>query len=218
MLKLICPSEIGNLREFWGFYAQDNNSTPHSRPPLLLEELFSSPLEVKGEKLALDLGSGRGTASLYLLERGWKVIAVDYSVEALNVLKQRIDTFNEEWLKTGQLTVIESPIDLYDFPQLFHLVVAHDVFPYLNPGHLRHVWVKIHKALAQNGHLVGSFFLEPHKKREIDVLKEMGAWFMENMDMVQELLAVSSYKNKTCRYMDGVEQRIIEFAAQPQKR
>ena len=177
---------------------------------MLLDTFFKSDGE---GKLALDLGCGSGRDSIYLLERGWRVISIDTSETALNVLESKANTNNKSWLETKKLVTKKMNIEDYDFPEKAHLIVAHDVFPYCNPEKIRSLWTRIHASIEDNGYLVGTFFQRggfAHRK-----WTAWGAWFVNDSKTVETLVTRSSYKMELCRYRPKDRpSSVIEFLAQ----
>lgn len=198
-------------KAFWGldFAKNDNELLP------LAKEYIDNTSGVG--KVAIDLGSGNSPASDVLLKKGWRVIAVDYSKQALAVLAVK----HKVYLSTGQLVLVEADITEYTPDQPVDLVIAADSFPYVDPSKFKATWEKVHAIfLKQNGTLVGSLFrafTKPELAQELNVWKEMGAWFLPDRRMVKALLAQTGYEIKSCSYRSDpgyIEPACIQFIAE----
>ncbi|MBI4538998.1 MAG: methyltransferase domain-containing protein [Gemmatimonadetes bacterium] len=104
--------------------------------------------------LALDLACGAGRNALFLAERGFRVVAVDLSLEGLQPLAARV--------RTGGLSVQPIHADLE------HFAVAPGTFDVVVNTHflLRSAFPLIHAALREGGLLL----FETYSVDEIDVL------------------------------------------------
>jgi len=160
--------------------------------------------------VAIDLGCGDGASTLFLLERGWKVIAIDYFDGPLSRLEQKANQINREWLSTKQLVIEKSDITKYSFLEEVDMIIALDLFPYITPLKLGELWRKIHLALNDKGHFLGSFFDKNHTCQKV-----YGAWVVNGLDSVDTILSSSNfYSNwrKRYRIKDGGS-RTIDFWA-----
>ncbi|MDF2577304.1 MAG: hypothetical protein K0S74_788 [Chlamydiales bacterium] len=208
--KCHIPTMPEDRKEFWGMFAQKNvPNLPH------IVRNFVGSIDGKG-KTAIDLGCGNGGVSEFLLDRGWRVIAVDTSRIALAILKERC----QSQLQSGQLSVVEANLATYTPEEPAELVLAMDVFPYIDPKQFRDTWTKVHDLfIKEDGLFMGTFFRSVNSKREIihmNMLKEMGAWFLPDRRMVRPLLLHVGYDVKTCIYRkenDNMEPMCIEFVA-----
>lgn len=207
------PGMPADRKEFWGAFAKD-----HKTSSLPVVEEFIGNSEGKG-KTAIDLGCGNSPAAKLLLQRGWSVIAVDNSRSALNVLAEQ----NKAAIRSGQLSIIEADISTYIPSQPVDLVIAADVFSYIDPSNFRNTWIKVHDVfIKKNGFLVGSLFRSAVNQKQVplmNLLKEMGAWLLPDRRMVRPLLTEAGYEIKTCKYRKDDselkldEQMCIQFIA-----
>ncbi len=94
----------------------------------------------------LDLGCGVGNDTLYLTERGFKVIACDYSEVALNHLKEELKN-----VKTMQLD-ISKPLPFED--NSFDLIIADLSLHYFDEKTTIKIMKEIRRILKPNGHLL----------------------------------------------------------------
>ena len=94
----------------------------------------------------LDLGCGAGNDTLYLTERGFKVIACDYSEVALNHLKEQLKD-----VKTMQLD-ISQPLPFKE--NTFDLIIADLSLHYFDKKTTIEIMKEIRRILKPNGHLL----------------------------------------------------------------
>lgn len=196
------PGQPTSRKEFWEkqFKEADSKLLPVAKQ-------FLDRSEGVG-KLAIDLGCGNSPAVGLLLKRGWKVIAVDISQAALNMLKEK---FQDE-ITSGQLTLVEEDATVYEPSEPADLVIAADVLPYINPAKFKDLWIKIHNNFVKdNGTFIGSLFRfveSPPSSRcpmsnlqMSNIMKEMGSWLLADRRMARPLLETTGYKIEECVYL-----------------
>ncbi|MBA3237571.1 MAG: class I SAM-dependent methyltransferase [Parachlamydiaceae bacterium] len=145
----------------------------------------------------MDLGSGNSPAIKDLLQRGWRVIAVDSSRATLAILEKQ---FKGE-INLGKLSLIEKDVATFTPLESADLVIAADIFPYINPSKFENLWNRIHDTfIKENGFLIGNFFRVTNATPEINALKEMGAWFLPDRRMVRPLLTNQGYEIIKCTF------------------
>jgi tellurite methyltransferase len=130
------------------------NTTQVDRPP---RPLVRTLLEHAGNgegRLALDLGFGSGVETALLLDRGWRVLAIDSDPAAAESLRARLPAGLAERLSTRTQDFTE--IDV--LPRV-HLVHAAWSLPYAG-SHLGRLWDAVLAALAPGGWLAGDLFGE----------------------------------------------------------
>jgi SAM-dependent methyltransferase len=97
---------------------------------------------------ALDVGAGAGRDSLYLLNQGWRVTAVDSSPAAIAALK-RLPAENF----TAVLAVAQ------DFkPDSYDLVNAQFSLPFIPPSHFEATVARLRDAVKPGGVMSATFF------------------------------------------------------------
>ena len=101
---------------------------------------------------AIDLGCGDGTESLYLLEQGWRVSAIDAEASAIQNLFQKCKPDLRQNLK-GQVSSFEKAT----LPQA-DFIYAGLSLPFCHPDNFQSIWQKIQTALTQGGYFAGHFF------------------------------------------------------------
>lgn len=167
--------------DVWNTYNLDECGQK-SAYPNLLEKRFNTFL--RETKSALDLGAGCGSATSFLLERNWKVTAVDFSEAALTFLRN---------IKSDALTVQDQKIEDYTFlPSQVDLVIAYDVLAYCNPAHIQKLLQNICYTLKEGGDFLGSFF-SPSNEEVKEVLKTSGSWSIDTLEMTHTLLVSSGF-------------------------
>ncbi|MCD8195102.1 MAG: class I SAM-dependent methyltransferase [Coprobacillus sp.] len=94
----------------------------------------------------LDLGCGTGNDTLYLVERGFKVIACDYSKVALDILKKNISSAETK------LIDISGPLPFND--SSFDVIVADLSLHYFDDETTKKIMKEIRRILSPNGYLL----------------------------------------------------------------
>ena len=94
----------------------------------------------------LDLGCGNGADTLYLIERGYKVISVDYSKEAVNNINMNIEGGEGKILDMNEKFTFED--------NSFYIIVADICLHYFNEEKTYHIMKEIKRILNKNGILI----------------------------------------------------------------
>lgn len=112
------------------------------RQELILRLLRES--RIKGR--VLDAGCGDGCVSLGLAKRGWEVYALDYSLDFLNILKERLAASNF----TKYVKIYHKNLESFDFPNaFFDAIVCGEVLEHMEDD--RGIMAKFNRILKQNG-------------------------------------------------------------------
>ena len=107
---------------------------------------FKDILEKYKDNKVLDLGCGTGSDTLYLSERGYKVIACDYSCEALNILKENI-----KGIESVQVDISKRlPFD----DESIGLIIADLSIHYFNEETTLSIMDELNRIMKRNGHLI----------------------------------------------------------------
>lgn len=107
------------------------------------------PLAIRAASLApapgyaVDLGSGDGTESVFLLGRGWSVCAVDQEPAALQHLESKVENSH------GLTSVVSKLEDFHPSPA--DLILACLSLPFVSPDRFDALWVRIAGALKPRG-------------------------------------------------------------------
>ena len=94
----------------------------------------------------LDLGCGNGADTLYLLERGYKVISCDYSEEAINNINNNI--------KGGEGKILDMNEKFFFNDNTFFIIIADISLHYFNEEKTIHIMNEIKRILKKNGLLI----------------------------------------------------------------
>lgn len=202
-----CSSHPYNRTVWWGLFAEFMQSSG-------LVNHLSDVINCGEGQLALDIGCGNAVSAFYLLKRGWKVIGVDYSQKALNVFEEATSNMNEAWVKTKQLMLVCSPIETYSWPSNVNLVLAGSALSYFNPKKIKKIMEKIHQSLKPGGYFIGNFFAHKYlPSEEIEVERELGAWFVKDETNVKSLLIGHGYDIIKCEHGGQQNYKSIVFIA-----
>ena len=130
----------------WGNYHRNSADLPPR--PLLVSALA----ELGSVGHAIDIGCGSGRDTLYLLEAGWSVEALDNNRAALDLLIER----TPRHLQTRLICTAVSMEDVDLHPA--RLVNAAFSLPFCQPQRGPALWDKIAQAIEPSGMFVGQFF------------------------------------------------------------
>ncbi len=103
--------------------------------------------------VAVDLGCGVGTATLFLVERGFEVFAVDREARAIEILRSRLP-------EGAPVHPIVSEMMDWEIPDCQVVVAGFSLF-FLSPEQLPVYWPRVVDALTPGGLFAGQF-LGPH--------------------------------------------------------
>ena len=104
-------------------------------------------------KVAIDIGCGRGRDTKALINTGWKVYGIDFSEEALSLLRSEIKDTNKLHLVRANF----EEMDLNGIQEKVYLINSSYTLPYAGEK-LDYVWDKIVKKLEVDGLFTGQFF------------------------------------------------------------
>lgn len=100
---------MSDLHADWARFAE---ATASRRPlPFFDIAMDATDGDHGGGRLAIDLGCGAGVETLALLERGWRVFAMDSEPRAIEVLADRVPESHQANLQTavGRFTDVDLP-------------------------------------------------------------------------------------------------------------
>ena len=131
------------FKEYW-----DESHKTYSMGKITYDNWLDKYKDVldKCKTKVLDLGCGVGNDTLYLTERGFKVIACDYSDVALKHLKEQLKSVETKWLD------ISTSLPFKD--TTFDLVIADLSLHYFDGKTTIAIMKEIKRILKPNGHLL----------------------------------------------------------------
>ncbi len=106
--------------------------------------------------LAIDLGCGAGTESIFLLQQGWQVIAIDQQESAIAKLRTSISPDTMSHLET-----LVASFETVNLPQA-NLIWAGRSLPFCQRLEFHRLWHKILASLLPGGRFAGDFFGSRH--------------------------------------------------------
>lgn len=107
---------------------------------------------IRSRPIAVDLGCGEGRDTLELLRRGWRVIAIDSSQDAINRVLSKCEV--------EQVVNLEARVQRFEdamLPQV-DLVNASFSLPHCDPGDFGVLWHSVTMAVKPGGRFSGQFF------------------------------------------------------------
>ncbi|MCW5939798.1 MAG: class I SAM-dependent methyltransferase [Fimbriimonadaceae bacterium] len=137
--------------EYWKEFHDAVEPRPYNPFLDVLEPYLPSP------GLALDVGSGRGKSTVWLLDRGFDVWAQDADPVAMAGLVERVKVHGVE---PGRLTTSTVPFEEAEFPACTLAVSVFSLF-FTHPGAFDRVWAKLRRAL-EPGAVFGGQLLGPN--------------------------------------------------------
>jgi len=141
------PYQLGE----WGeFYQQTVNASKPTNTLFIAVENFEK--EDRKPGLAVDLGVGTGRDTVYLLNKNWRVLAIDQEPEAIKIISNRVpaDQKNRLEVKLCSFTDMKLP-DQVD-------IISSNSLPFLKPDEFSNVWQNIVEHLAVGGRVAVHLF------------------------------------------------------------
>jgi len=135
----------------WTRYYEASGPEPRTT---LLDALRRFEEEEPKERFAVDLGCGTGRDTLELLRRGWRVLAVDATIEAIERLLVGRDLSEAE---RDRLETRVSRFETAEWPSA-DLVNSSFALPFCPPADFPAVWERIEASLHRGGRFSGHLF------------------------------------------------------------
>lgn len=128
---------------YWNSWSKSR----HGKPPydLWLDD-YKEDLDKHKNTKFLDLGCGIGPDTLYLIERGYKVISVDYSEEAIYNINNNI--------KGGEGKVMDMNNKFTFEDNSFEIIIADISLQFFNEEKTKHIMKEIKRILKKGGLLI----------------------------------------------------------------
>ncbi|WP_157865631.1 methyltransferase domain-containing protein [Bdellovibrio bacteriovorus] len=133
----------------WGEYYEKMKGMPPR--PLLTRALELMPEDQV--KIALDLGCGIGTDSMHLLQKGWRVTAVEKEPEGVSLLKSQLDV-----TVSSNLRIIQSSFEALDSLPVVNFVYASLSLPFCQQGSFPGFWKIVESSFSDNCFFAANFF------------------------------------------------------------
>jgi SAM-dependent methyltransferase len=137
--------------EWLGYYKWTNESSEPWETLYKTVEFFQE--EKIEPQVALDLGCGVGTDTAFLVENGWKVIAVDAESIAQDFLFAKVPE-----AKRNDITFVTSTYENFIFPQEIQIINASFALPFCRPEYFEDVMLQITSSISVGGRFCGHFF------------------------------------------------------------
>lgn len=126
------------------FLEKTQNFKPHQNIQKLLEIR-------KEPGTAIDLGCGAGRDTVFLLQHGWKVIAIDQE-DTKEIIEKRLNRMEKK-----RFLFEKQQFEKISLPNV-EAVIANYSLPFCDKRCFLEVWEKIEKAIKKEGYFAGNFF------------------------------------------------------------
>lgn len=137
---------------YWDEYYQNTLNEQKPRYTLSLAQQYFE-LDHISPGLAVDLGAGTGRDSLFLLKKGWKVLAIDAEALSIEIILNRAQDENLQNLETN----ISGFADM-TLPDHIDLINASFSLPFCPSEDFSECWNNIVEHLAVGGRFAGQLF------------------------------------------------------------
>lgn len=199
--------------EIWNEFQVNNSITI---PPFSLVNRAITHLQAHDIQngVAVDLGCGVSPTVVHLLERGWKVYAVDSSSSVLATLTQKISLLEKNWIENGQLVLVNQSIEDFKFPEKVHLITAIESIPYCDPEQIDKIFLKIKNALFPQGVFVANLFPYHHPAVDNMLRGMFGAW-LTTRNVVEAIIRTADFTSSSVtigKSATGIAPQIHIFA------
>ncbi|MEC7838572.1 MAG: class I SAM-dependent methyltransferase [Chlamydiota bacterium] len=163
-------------QDLWNTF-QGNNMTTGPLQPLVAKTIIHLEEQSVKKGVAVDLGCGINTTTFHLLQKGWKVYAVDNSESVISTLAEKVSPMGKNWINNGQLVLVNESIEKFKYPEKVDLIIATDSLPYCDPNKIGQIFLEARNALLPQGVLVCNFFPYSDNPYADNMLRGMfGAW------------------------------------------
>lgn len=130
------------------------------KPPHYTLQKAVSLTRTDANKFAIDLGCGSGRATLWLLEKGWHVLAIDKDEIPFEFFNDKMKKKQQEQILKIHISMFED-LNLIPYPRV-DLIHAGLSLPFCNPKNFHDFWEKVVAQLKPGGIFVGQFFGKKH--------------------------------------------------------
>lgn len=147
----VSGDQLDSKGEWDEYYENTLNATKPSEALKFAEQSFER--DENPGRIAVDLGTGTGRDALFLLDRGWNVLAIDAEALAIDVLLSRAPDEHRDRLDVNISSFSEMVL-----PQNVDLINASYSLPFCSPEEFPACWQNIVDHLAVGGRFSGQFF------------------------------------------------------------
>ena len=171
--------------------------------PLLIE--FLNQYKVSS---AIDLGCGSGNETVYMIQHGIHVLAIDRQLKKEFILDRLSD--NEKQFVLFQ----EGSFEDIKLPKT-ELITAFFSIPFCKPSHFNELWDKIYQSIEDNGYFVGQLFGDRDAWNDVDSINtfsiEQIKDYLKNYKIIkfEEIEYVRESDHKKWHYYDIIAQKKI---------
>lgn len=167
-------------------------------------KIYQSPQELivkaayyfQNPGFAIDIGCGAGNEAIYLIARGWKVLAIDCEASATKIVSDRKDIASHERLAT--LTASFNHNLNWDQLPEADFIYASNALPFCHPAEFARVWNHIKAKLVPGGRFAGHFFGPCYQGFSNKDRKEMTFLALEEVNVL--------FDGFTIEYLNEIEQ------------
>lgn len=153
ILMLFFGYSVSTYANQWDAYFQNQLTEPPEQ--FIVSGLKKVPAAHPGS-IAIDLGSGVGHETKVLLDKGYKVFAVDANERALHYMQYLPGISKHK----ANLKTINSKFENLDFANLprADLIISSFALPFVSKGNFQRVWGNIAKSIKPGGHVIINLF------------------------------------------------------------
>lgn len=148
--KSLQVSHYSTRPSAWNSYLDNTANDDTPRNTLIIALNYFNSFGIKSG-YAVDIGAGTGRDTLYLLSKGWHVLAIDYAPKAIKIIKERA--------KTSHLPIPDTEVNNFEhmhLPEQIDLINSYLAIPFSKPEQFILIWNKILTHLRPGGIFAGS--------------------------------------------------------------
>ena len=141
------------MSDTWTRYYDAVGDEPRETLVIALDRFDREDGAPGGGPFAVDLGCGSGRDTVELLERGWRVLAIDSEPAGIDRLVQRLGNGDH----ARRLETLAARFEDASWPTT-DLVSSSYALPFCPPDHFEAVWARIVTSLRVGGRFCGQLF------------------------------------------------------------
>lgn len=173
--------EITANKEEWLSYFKATKENPPSQTALDAAERLG-----KEYAQVIDLGCGAGTDTLFFLNKGLSVLAIDMHTEYLEALFEEMPQELQKRLEICQMSFEQLTI-----PEPADCVIANFSLPFCNPNYFSSMWQALLNGLKPSGIFSGVFFGNRDDWAELDFSERTFHTKEQVQDLMKDFTDVS---------------------------